>query len=52
MSALFLLTGSSPIWEDLLLLAAIAVVAGFLGALVGVGGGIILVPALVPAVRR
>jgi uncharacterized protein len=47
MSALFLLTGSSPIWEDLLLLAAIAIVAGFLGALVGVGGGIILVPALV-----
>jgi uncharacterized membrane protein YfcA len=47
MGAVVLLTGSIPIWEDLLLLVAIAIVAGLLGSLVGVGGGLVIVPALV-----
>jgi uncharacterized protein len=47
MGGLFTLVGSVPIWEDLLLLAVVALVAGLLGSLVGVGGGLILVPALV-----
>jgi uncharacterized membrane protein YfcA len=41
------LTGSLPIWGELLLLLAVALAAGFLGSLIGVGGGIILVPVLV-----
>lgn len=41
------LTGGLPIWEALLALVLIAVGAGLLGSLVGVGGGIILVPILV-----
>ncbi len=41
------LTGSLPIWVELLALLAVAIAAGLLGALVGVGGGIILVPVLV-----
>ena len=47
MSVLFPLTGSLPLWSALLLLLLVAVAAGIVGALVGVGGGIILVPALV-----
>lgn len=47
MSVLLPLTGSIPIWVSLLLLVVVAVGAGLLGALVGVGGGIVLVPILV-----
>jgi len=41
------LTGALPVWVDLLALLLIAIAAGLLGSLVGVGGGIILVPVLV-----
>jgi uncharacterized protein len=41
------LTGALPIWGELLLLVAVAIGAGLLGALIGVGGGIVLVPILV-----
>jgi uncharacterized protein len=47
MSPLIPLTGSIAIGEVLLSLVILAIAAGFVGSLVGVGGGIILVPALV-----
>lgn len=47
MSVLLSLTGPIPIWVSLLLLVVVAVGAGLLGALVGIGGGIVLVPILV-----
>src|SRR5579859_1778315 len=47
MSVLFPLSGPMPIWASLLLLLVIAIGAGLLGALVGIGGGIVLVPVLV-----
>ena len=41
------LAGSGPVDLVLLLLVLVAIVAGFVGSLVGIGGGLFLVPALV-----